>query len=34
MEALSDGQQSLDPKEFARLMRSIRPYVELAGKRM
>jgi 3-deoxy-7-phosphoheptulonate synthase len=34
MEALSDGQQSLDPKEFAQLMRSIRPYVELAGKRM
>ena len=34
MEALSDGHQSLDPKEFARLMRSIRPYVKLAGKRM
>jgi 3-deoxy-7-phosphoheptulonate synthase len=33
-EALSDGHQSLDPKEFARLMRSIRPYVKLAGKRM
>ena len=34
MEALSDGHQSLDPKEFARLMRSIRPYVKLAGKQM
>ena len=34
MEALSDGHQSLDPKEFDRLMRSIRPYVKLAGKRM
>ena len=34
IEALSDGQQSLDPKEFARLMRRIRPYVKLAGKRM
>jgi 3-deoxy-7-phosphoheptulonate synthase len=33
-EALSDGQQSLDPKEFARLMKSLRPFVRMAGKRL
>ncbi len=30
--ALSDGQQSLYPVEFAKLMRDIRPFVEASGK--
>ena len=30
--ALSDGQQSLNPEEFATLMRGLRPFVEAAGK--
>jgi 3-deoxy-7-phosphoheptulonate synthase len=30
--ALSDGQQSLAPGEFAELMRTLRPFVEAAGK--
>jgi 3-deoxy-7-phosphoheptulonate synthase len=33
-EALSDGHQSLDPKEFTHLMKSIRPFVQAAGRRM
>jgi len=33
-EALSDGHQSLDPREFARLMKGLRPYVAAAGRRM
>ncbi|MBI4839858.1 MAG: 3-deoxy-7-phosphoheptulonate synthase [candidate division NC10 bacterium] len=33
-EALSDGQQSLDPREFAQLMKGLRPYVAAAGRRM
>jgi 3-deoxy-7-phosphoheptulonate synthase len=30
--ALSDGQQSLHPTEFAKLMRELRPFVEASGK--
>jgi len=30
--ALSDGQQSLHPAEFAKLMRELRPFVEASGK--
>ncbi len=30
--ALSDGQQSLDPAQFGRLMSELRPFVEAAGK--
>jgi 3-deoxy-7-phosphoheptulonate synthase len=30
--AKSDGAQSLTPADFARLMRRLRPYVELEGK--
>ena len=30
--ALSDGQQSLYPTEFAKLMRELRPFVEASGK--
>ena len=33
-EALSDGHQSLDPKEFAHLMKSIRSFVQAAGRRL
>ena len=33
-EALSDGHQSLDPKEFTHLMKSLRPFVQAAGRRM
>ncbi|MGE5598163.1 MAG: 3-deoxy-7-phosphoheptulonate synthase [Bacteroidota bacterium] len=32
VEALSDGEQSLEPAEFARLMRELRPVAEVAGK--
>jgi 3-deoxy-7-phosphoheptulonate synthase len=33
-DALSDGQQSLAPLEFARLMKELRPFVAAAGRRM
>jgi 3-deoxy-7-phosphoheptulonate synthase len=33
-EALSDGYQSLDPKAFAQLMKSLRPFVTAAGRKM
>jgi 3-deoxy-7-phosphoheptulonate synthase len=33
-EALSDGHQSLYPRQFASLMRSLRPFVKAAGRRM
>jgi 3-deoxy-7-phosphoheptulonate synthase len=33
-EALSDGHQSLDPRQFAQLMKGLRPFVEAAGRRM
>lgn len=33
-EALSDPAQQLTPKQFSQLMSEIRPYVELAGKKM
>jgi 3-deoxy-7-phosphoheptulonate synthase len=33
-EALSDGHQSLDPRGFAQLMKSLRPFVAAAGRRM
>jgi hypothetical protein len=26
---MSDGAQSLDPKQFARMMRDLEPYIEL-----
>jgi 3-deoxy-7-phosphoheptulonate synthase len=32
--ALSDGRQSLDPSSFARLMKSLRPFVQAAGRRL
>ena len=32
--ALSDGQQSLHPGEFARLLRDLRPFVEAAGREL
>ncbi len=32
--ALSDGQQSLDPKQFEVLMQELRPFVKAAGKKM
>ena len=32
--ALSDGHQSLDPKGFMHLMRTLRPFVTAAGRRM
>ncbi len=33
-DALSDGHQSLNPIEFARLMKEIRPFLRAAGRRM
>ncbi len=27
--AVSDGAQSLDPKQFAKMMRDMKPYIEL-----
>ncbi|HSB73019.1 MAG TPA: 3-deoxy-7-phosphoheptulonate synthase [Candidatus Methylomirabilis sp.] len=33
-EALSDGRQSLDLRQFAQLMRGLRPFVQAAGRRM
>jgi len=32
--ALSDGQQSLYPEQFAQLMKELRPFVEAAGRKM
>ncbi len=32
--ALSDGRQSLDPRQFAQLMKSLRPFVETVGRTM
>jgi 3-deoxy-7-phosphoheptulonate synthase len=33
-EALSDGQQSLYPDQFKRLMKELRPFVKAAGREM
>jgi 3-deoxy-7-phosphoheptulonate synthase len=33
-EALSDGHQSLDPRQFASLMKSLPPFVKAVGRRM
>jgi 3-deoxy-7-phosphoheptulonate synthase len=33
-EALSDGHQSLDPRQFAALMKGLRPFVKATGRRM
>jgi 3-deoxy-7-phosphoheptulonate synthase len=33
-EALSDGHQSLDLRQFASLMRSLRPFVQAVGRRL
>jgi 3-deoxy-D-arabino-heptulosonate 7-phosphate (DAHP) synthase len=27
--AMSDGAQSLDPKQFAKMMKDLKPYIEL-----
>jgi 3-deoxy-7-phosphoheptulonate synthase len=33
-EALSDGQQSLYPEQFSRLMKELRPFVKAAGREL